>query len=63
MTDEKREFLEYILDALREIRDGMLGDSTRTHAAYNLGVLLCCVEFNLAQEDEEEEEQEEKEPV
>lgn len=61
MIHDQSEFLEYICDALREIRDGMLGDSTRTHAAYNLGVLLTCIEFNLAQE--EEEEQEEKEPV
>ncbi len=39
--------LKYILSELYKIRDGILEDSSRTIAAYHLGILLCYVDLKL----------------
>lgn len=46
------EYLEYIQRQLICIRDGILDDSSRTRAAYHLGVLLSSVNITLQEEKE-----------
>ena len=49
-----KDYLEYIFEQLIEIRNGLLDDSSRTHAAFNLGMLMCSVEIHLHDMNEEE---------
>lgn len=46
-----KEYLLFIQSKLFEIRDGMLGDSSRTTAAYNLGLLVCSINLTLQEMD------------
>lgn len=49
MIEEQMEILNFIIEKLFQIRDGLLDDSSRTRAAYHLGYLLHFVqtEFNI----------------
>lgn len=50
-----REYLVEILESLYLVRDGLLDESSRTYAAYNLGMLTASIENILELEDEEKE--------
>lgn len=50
-----KEFLIEILKSLYLVRDGLLDDSSRAYAAYNLGMITASIENVLEFEDEEKE--------
>lgn len=53
----EKEYLIDILESLFLVRDGLLDDLSKTHAAYHLGMLIASLEITLEELEEYEEKQ------
>ena len=50
--NENLKYLRFIFSQLEKIRDGLLTDSSRSAAAYHIGILMCSLDLTLSEDKE-----------